>query len=215
MSLPVRYGLIGALLLVVVVAIGGWGVWYFGLYNVGADDPHWTPVRNFLGSTMDRSVAARDGDIVVPPLSDPQMIATGAAAYDQLCTGCHLSPPGMTENKLRAGMYPKPPSFAAPPPRKSEGAILDPQARHQDDRHAGLGSASYPGFRSVEYRGLLPDAAQHEARGLQGPGSIRPALSGAAAGRSRRRDIAADRKAVLPCLTRTRRCADRRRPAWA
>ena len=111
MSLPVRHGLIGALLLVVVVAIGGWGVWYFGLYNVGADDPHWTVVRNFLGSTMDRSVAARDGDIVVPPLSDPQMIATGAAAYDQLCTGCHLAP-GMTENKLRAGMYPKPPSFA-------------------------------------------------------------------------------------------------------
>ena|ERR1019366_7297506 len=110
MSPRIRHGLIGALLLAVVLAIGGWGVWYFGLYNVAADDPHWTLVRNFLGSTMDRSVAARDGDIVVPPLNDPKMIAAGAAAYDQLCTACHLAP-GMDENKLRPGLYPKPPSF--------------------------------------------------------------------------------------------------------
>ena len=108
---PIRHGLIGALLLVVVLAIGGWGVWYLGLYNVAADVPHWTLVRNFLGTTMDRSVAARDGDIVVPPLTDPKMIGAGAASYDKLCTACHLAP-GMDEDKLRAGLYPKPPNFA-------------------------------------------------------------------------------------------------------
>jgi mono/diheme cytochrome c family protein len=98
-------------LTLVVLAVGGWLVSYFGLYNVGADEPHWTFVRNFLGQSMDHSVAARDGDIVVPPLTDPKMIATGAASYDKLCTACHLAP-GMAENQLRAGLYPKPPSFA-------------------------------------------------------------------------------------------------------
>jgi mono/diheme cytochrome c family protein len=111
MSPAVRHGIAGALVLVAVLIVGGAGVWYFGLYNVGADDPHWTPVRNFLGSTMDRSVAARDGDIAVPPLKDPKMIADGAAHYDKMCTACHLAP-GMDENELRAGLYPKPPSFA-------------------------------------------------------------------------------------------------------
>ena len=111
MSPAVRHGIAGAAVLAAVLAVGGLGVWYFGLYNVAADDPHWTPVRNFLGSTMDHSVAARDGDIVVPPLNDPKMIAAGAATYDQLCTACHLAP-GMEENKLRAGLYPKPPNFS-------------------------------------------------------------------------------------------------------
>ena len=106
-----RHGLAGAILLLVVLAAAGAATWFFGLYNVAADDPHWTPVRNFLGSTMDRSVAARDGDIEVPPLTDAKMIATGAASYDKLCTACHLAP-GMEENQLRAGLYPKPPSFA-------------------------------------------------------------------------------------------------------
>ena len=97
--------------LIVVVVLVAWAVADLGLYNVGADDPHYNFVRNFLGYTMDHSVAARDGDIVVPPLKDTKMIATGAANYDKLCTGCHLAP-GMEENKLRPGLYPKPPSFA-------------------------------------------------------------------------------------------------------
>jgi mono/diheme cytochrome c family protein len=111
MKPAIRHGIIGAILTVVILAAGGWAVSYLGFYNVGADEPHWNFVRNFLGSTMDHSVAARDGDIDVPPLKDPKMIAAGAASYDKLCTACHLAP-GMEENKLRAGLYPKPPSFA-------------------------------------------------------------------------------------------------------
>jgi len=111
MKPAIRHGIIGAILTVVILAAGGWAVSYLGFYNVGADEPHWNFVRNFLGSTMDHSVAARDGDIDVPQLKDPKMIAAGAASYDKLCTACHLAP-GMEENKLRAGLYPKPPSFA-------------------------------------------------------------------------------------------------------
>jgi mono/diheme cytochrome c family protein len=39
------------------------------------------------------------------------MIAAGAADYDSMCAACHLAP-GMKENDMRAGMNPKPPSFA-------------------------------------------------------------------------------------------------------
>ena len=103
--------LLRALALVILVALVAWAASFLGVYNVAADDPHWPIVKNFLGSTMDHSVAARDGDIVVPDLKDAKMIAAGAAEYDSMCTACHLSP-GLEENKLRAGLYPKPPSFA-------------------------------------------------------------------------------------------------------
>ena len=100
------------LVVLIVVVVGvAYAASYLGVYNVAADDPHWPIVKNFLGMTMDRSVAARDGDIEVPDLKDPKMIAAGAAEYDSMCTACHLAP-GMDENKLRAGLYPKPPSFA-------------------------------------------------------------------------------------------------------
>ena len=103
--------IIGAVLFLVILVLGAWAVSYLGLYNVGADEPHYDFVRNFLGSTMDHSVAARDGDIAVPPLKDAKMIQTGAASYDKLCSGCHLAP-GMQDTALRTGLYPKPPSFA-------------------------------------------------------------------------------------------------------
>ena len=104
--------LLRLVVLIVVVVLVAWAAsFYLGVYNVAADDQHWPIVKNFLGSTMDHSVAARDGDIDVPDLKDPKMIAAGAAEYDSMCTACHLAP-GMDENKLRAGLYPKPPSFA-------------------------------------------------------------------------------------------------------
>ena len=84
--------LLGVFALVILVALVVWAASYLGVYNVAADDPHWPIVRNFLGSTMDHSVAARDGDIVVPDLKDAKMIAAGAAEYDSMCTACHLAP---------------------------------------------------------------------------------------------------------------------------
>ena len=112
MSPAVRHGLIGAFVFAVLLVAGAWVVSLLGLYNVAADEPHWDIVRNFLGSTMDHSVAARDGDIVVPALNDPQMIAAGATTYSKACAGCHLAPGVTTESRLRVGLYPKPPSFA-------------------------------------------------------------------------------------------------------
>src|ERR1700690_2005636 len=91
--------LLGALALVILFALIVWAAAFLGVYNVAADDQHTVPVRTFLSYVSDHSVAARDGDITVPTLKDPQMIAAGAGEYDSLCTACHLAP-GMKENDL-------------------------------------------------------------------------------------------------------------------
>lgn len=103
--------LLGALALVILFALVVWAAAFLGVYNVAADDQHTVPVRTFLSYVSDHSVAARDGDVTVPTLSDPMMIAAGAGEYDSLCTACHLAP-GMKENDLRAGLNPKPPNFS-------------------------------------------------------------------------------------------------------
>jgi len=111
MSVSLRSALLGALILAIVLALGVWAVAGLGLYDFAADVPHTVPVRNFINYARDHSVSARLSDITVPTLTDPKMIAAGAGAYDRICSGCHLGP-GIKENALRAGLYPKPPSFA-------------------------------------------------------------------------------------------------------
>lgn len=79
-----------------------------GLYNVGADVPHWRLTTSVLAIARNRSIAMHASDIKVPNLDDPQMIAMGAGHYSEMCTGCHLAP-GMDGSELREGLYPKPP----------------------------------------------------------------------------------------------------------
>jgi len=105
------YAIYGAVAVIVLFIIGAAITVYFGLYNVSADDQHTVPVRTFINYARDRAVAVHLSEVDVPPLKDPQMIAKGAGEYDSLCTACHLAP-GMNENDLRAGLNPKPPSFA-------------------------------------------------------------------------------------------------------
>ncbi|WWL46308.1 hypothetical protein V5O39_23910 [Pseudomonas parakoreensis] len=45
------------------------GVVYFGVINVGADDPHSAPVYALLSIARDRSIEVRSRDIQVPDLS--------------------------------------------------------------------------------------------------------------------------------------------------
>jgi len=86
----------------------------FGFYDIGADAPHLGLTRTVIEFARNRSVAARVGDIKIPSLNEPQRVADGAADYDAMCTSCHLAP-GMAENEMRPGLYPKPPKLAAIP----------------------------------------------------------------------------------------------------
>ncbi len=92
------------------VLLGGFLIAWTGTYDVAADSGHGYLDR-FAKFTRESSVAARDGDIVVPPLDNPLLIATGAEHYNHMCTGCHLAP-GLKDNDMRQGMNPEPPRLA-------------------------------------------------------------------------------------------------------
>lgn len=81
-----------------------------GLYNVAADEPHWSLVRGILDVTRERSIAVRASDVQVPVLENAAMARRGAGNYDAMCAGCHLAP-GIDESELSVGLYPAPPNL--------------------------------------------------------------------------------------------------------
>lgn len=102
----------GLLLLILLAAIGVVAFIYSGVYDIGADSPHYAVTRWALHTTMDRSVARHAAEISVPSnLNDPAVIRTGAEHYAEMCVECHLAP-GKTNSELRDGLYPKPPELA-------------------------------------------------------------------------------------------------------
>lgn len=94
-----------------VAVVGVAGVVYFGLANVGADDPHSAPVHAFLDTARDRSIEVRAQAIKVPDLAGQELIRAGAGNYDSMCATCHLSP-GAAPTELSNGLYPAPPNLA-------------------------------------------------------------------------------------------------------
>lgn len=114
MGVDIRSALSVVAAFVIVVAIIVFAYAALGFYDIGADAPHMGATQAFIGYLRDRSIAVRARDIAVPPLNTPERIADGASDYDEMCTGCHLAP-GMAENEMRPGLYPKPPRLAAIP----------------------------------------------------------------------------------------------------
>ncbi len=104
-----------------VLAVGVAGFVWSGLYNIGADDPHWTPTRMLIDNLRERSITTRMSDVAVPDLDDPRRIQLGAVNYSAMCTGCHLAP-GVDDTEIRPGLYPMPPNLTAvsnPDPKRS------------------------------------------------------------------------------------------------
>nr|WP_194789873.1 cytochrome c [Pseudomonas sp. UFMG81] len=83
---------------------------YFGLVNVGADDPHFPAVHAFLAMARERSIEVRARDIEVPNLKDEALIIAGAGNYNAMCMGCHLAP-GVERTELSQALYPAPPDL--------------------------------------------------------------------------------------------------------
>ena len=100
--------LVGALLLILTMlslAI------YTGVYNVGADVPHSQPVYWLLQTIRGYSIAARASDVIVPAdLNNSKRIASGAAEYAEMCSGCHLAP-GMERTEISRGLYRRAPEL--------------------------------------------------------------------------------------------------------
>ena len=85
---------------------------YSGVYDIGADAPHYTPTYFLIETLRDRSIAVRASDLEVPTeLESVERIRRGAGNYDAMCVGCHLKP-GLNDTEIRKGLYPQPPNLA-------------------------------------------------------------------------------------------------------
>ncbi len=108
----------------VVLAVGGWLFAVSGVYDMGADAPHWPVTYRLMNTVRDRSIAHASADIAVPGLSNHDQVLKGAGQYAAMCAGCHLSP-GVPNSEVRAGLYPQPPNLSAVriPPAQAFWAI--------------------------------------------------------------------------------------------
>lgn len=96
-----------------VVSIGAAAATWFifsGLYDVGADTPHWDITRKLIEVVRDRSIAARARGVEVPDLGDEQLVLKGAGQYAAMCANCHLAPE-QRDSEIRPGLYPRPPNL--------------------------------------------------------------------------------------------------------
>ena len=115
MRFDLRSALIGIVFFILAVVFLGALCAALGLYDIGADAPHMVITRAAIAYVRERSIDVRAANIAVPSgLEEPGRVADGASDYDAMCTGCHLAP-GMKENEMRPGLYPKPPKLAAIP----------------------------------------------------------------------------------------------------
>jgi mono/diheme cytochrome c family protein len=105
-------GLIKTLLVLVVVGLLGAAAFiWFGVYNVAADDPHWSSTYRVMDTLRTRSIATRVRSLKVPDLEDEALVRQGAGNYSSMCVTCHLAP-GASDTELSLGLYPVPPTWS-------------------------------------------------------------------------------------------------------
>jgi mono/diheme cytochrome c family protein len=82
-------------------------VFYAGLYDISATDPHLAPTYWLLETGMRRSVKRRAANIRVPDLDQPGRTSRGLSLYRQHCVQCHGAP-GVAPEPFALGMTPAP-----------------------------------------------------------------------------------------------------------
>ena len=91
--------------------LGVYAFMWLGMYNMGADSPHWKTTVSMLTMMRERSIEKHAASITVPGnIGDPQIILKGAGQYAAMCAGCHLAP-GVSDSEIRPGLYPQPPDL--------------------------------------------------------------------------------------------------------
>jgi mono/diheme cytochrome c family protein len=96
--------------LIIIAFLAGALFVYSGLYDIGADRPHWAVTESILRTLRDRSLDAASASIEVPKLDNADSIAKGARQYAEMCAGCHLSPLSR-DSDTRRGLSPQPPDL--------------------------------------------------------------------------------------------------------
>ncbi|MDR3392967.1 MAG: cytochrome c [Sulfuriferula sp.] len=120
-----------------ILALGAGAFVWSGIYNPGADSPHWKLTYAVMESARTRSIERHAAALALPAnLNDPQLILKGAGQYAAMCTSCHLAP-GMKDSELRPGLYPLAPDLSK--------VSVDPRAAFWVIKH-GLKMSAMPAW---------------------------------------------------------------------
>ena len=95
---------------ILVILLLGLSFIYSGLMPIGADNKHSTLTFWALETLRKKSIARASKNIEVPSLSEPQLLLSGGADYNDMCSGCHMKP-GQKVSDLSIGLYPQPPNL--------------------------------------------------------------------------------------------------------
>jgi hypothetical protein len=109
---------------------------YSGMYDIGADVPHWSSTMRVVETLRDRSILRRSSDVKVPDLNNPQLILKGAGQYSAMCVNCHLAP-GISSSEIRPGLYPQPPELSK--------TVIDPKIAFWVTKH-GIKMSGMPAW---------------------------------------------------------------------
>ena len=107
-----------------VLILGGLGFIYSGVYDIGADSPHWGLVSRVFETTRVRSIQAHATGIAAPAgLDDQKAILMGTEHFADHCAVCHGAP-GVPKGAIANGLYPQPPDLSIKAKRYTEGELF-------------------------------------------------------------------------------------------
>ena len=107
-----------------VLILGGLAFIYSGVYDIGADSPHWGLVSRVFEIARIRSIQAHATGIAAPAgLDDQKAILMGTEHFADHCAVCHGAP-GVPKGDIANGLYPQPPDLAITAKRYTEGELF-------------------------------------------------------------------------------------------
>jgi len=167
------------LVVLLILAVIGAGVFIrLGIYNVAADDPHWSITYRMMQTLRARSISTRADNIKVPALGDEALIRSGAGNFNAMCVSCHLSP-GASDTELSLGLYPTPPTWSelgTVDPRESFWVVkhgvkmsgMPAWGKSMDDKYIwGMVALmqQFPKMTAARYQELVASSGGHEHDG--------------------------------------------------
>ena len=117
--------IVGTVVAVLLVQmLGAIAFIYSGMFNVAANDPHWSITHAVLDRARVRSIKAHAAAIKSPDtLDEHQKVVAGTSHFADHCSSCHTAP-GVEASELAKGMYPKPPALTAAAKQWSPGELF-------------------------------------------------------------------------------------------
>jgi mono/diheme cytochrome c family protein len=117
--------IVGTVVAVLLVQLFGAIVFiYSGMFNVAANEPHWSVTHAILETVRVRSIKLQAAAIKPPDnLAEHRMVVAGTAHFAEHCSSCHTAP-GVEASELAKGMYPKPPVLTTSAKQWSPGELF-------------------------------------------------------------------------------------------